>query len=84
MTAPIIYNMEDNTVKEDRNPKPIEKAYASPPVATSSGLPEGSSSSISEEFDMLNDPDFMERFEQSMDDVANGRTSKWKGIKRNV
>ena len=33
---------------------------------------------------MLNDPDFMERFEQAMDDIANGRTRKWKGIKRNV
>lgn len=45
----------------------------------------GSSPPIDEEEnDMLNDPDFMERFEQAMDDIANGRTRKWKGIKRNL
>ena len=44
----------------------------------------GTSGSVSgvdpEEIEMLNDPDFMERFTKAKDDIANGKSRKWEGI----
>ena len=69
-------------MKKSKRSDSASQVYASPPMSSKTT---GSSPPIDgEENDMLNDPDFMERFEQAMDDIANGRTRKWKGVKRNV
>ena len=57
---------------------------ASPP-ASEQARTSGSVSRVDpEETEMLNDSDFMDRFTQAKDDIANGKTRKWEGIKRNV
>ena len=57
---------------------------ASPPPSEQSARSGSVSGVDPEEIEMLNDSDFMERFTQAEDDIANGKTRKWEGIKRNV
>ena len=37
-----------------------------------------------EELEMLNDPEFMKRFEKAEADIANGACRKWDDVKRKV
>ena len=37
-----------------------------------------------EELEMLNDPEFMKRFEKAKADIANGTCRKWEDVKRKV
>ena len=37
-----------------------------------------------EELEMLNDPEFMKRFEKAETDIANGACRKWDDVKRKV
>ena len=37
-----------------------------------------------EELEMLNDPEFMRRFEKAKTDIANGTCRKWEDVKRKV
>ena len=69
-------------MKEKDNRVSDSQLLASPPPS------EQARTSVSgvdpEETEMLNDSDFMERFNQAKDDIANGKTRKWEGVKRNV
>ena len=37
-----------------------------------------------EELEMLNDPEFMKRFEKAKADIANGTCRKWDDVKRKI
>ena len=37
-----------------------------------------------EELEMLNDPEFMKRFEKAEADIANGACRKWDDVKRKI
>ncbi|MDE0301132.1 MAG: hypothetical protein OXN17_21085 [Candidatus Poribacteria bacterium] len=37
-----------------------------------------------EELEMLNDPEFMKRFEKAKADISNGTCRKWEDVKRKV
>ncbi len=51
-------------------PKSIDQRFYEPPTVYSD-----------EDLELLNDPDFMSGLEQSEQEIANGKTKKWKGFK---
>ena len=71
-------------MKEKDNRVSDSQLLASPPPSEQARTSGNVSGVDPEETEMLNDSDFMERFTQAKDDIANGKTRKWEGVKRNV